>query len=461
MRLGSLTLSTTLSAILLSGCSFIGGKPSGYENPYAKQKAGHHGQYGQQMAGQRSAGSHCQIATPRQPIPRGCRPEQVTIGTPGYGHQQAGYGAQGGFPQQPNFGQPQYASGGYGSAVGQNQAMAHHPRGPRKSKPKLRGSLSIGAEKSIDGNLIDPDVRGIIGVDGGYNPQTFNQGFSEGTAASGFVTSTSFTANNLAAGDLVSRGDSDAIFVDGQFDSASDRDISFTNAWSTPTNIKGGLEYIVNNRFTTFANVGYTYAEGEAKEAVSVDGTLYRQVVQQPYDANFLPAGDPNIRTTFIPTQNIATFSYDVSALEKLDLEVGGRYYFDPLVKSEGYRTVTPFVGASIGASRVNAVDVNVVQSQRSYQPAFEAGAEASYFTVPSSSSTRIYDSQWLSQGQLSLGAEWQVTPGFALAAETGLKVEGRREYADFTNAAGEAETRANGDANISIPLTLRGSVNF
>ena len=446
-----------MSAILLSGCSFIGGQPSGYKNPYAKQKIAHQGQYGQQMAAR-----NCQIATPRQPIPRGCRPEQVTIGTAGYGQQRGAYGAQGGFPQQPSFGQPQYTDGAYGSAVGQKSAaLGHHTSGPKKRKPKLRGSLSIGAEKSIDGNLIDPDIRGIIGVDGGYNPQTFNQGFSDGTAASGFVTTTSFTANNLAAGDLVSQGDPDAIFVDGQFDSATNRDISFTNAWSTPTNIKGGLEYILNDKFTTFANVGYTYAEGESKEAVSVDGTLYRQVVEQPFDATFQPAGAPNIQTTFIPTQNIATFSYDVSALEKLDLEVGGRYYFNPLVKSEGYRTVTPFVGASVGASRVNAVDVNVVQSQRSYEPAFEDGAEASYFTVPSSSSTRIYDSQWLPQGQLNLGAEWQVTPGFALAAETGLKVQSRRDYADFTNAAGETVSGASGNANISIPLTLRGSVNF
>jgi len=468
MRLVSVTLSATLSAVLLSGCSFIGGQPSGYTNPYAKQKSANHGQYGQQSAAQ-----HCQIASPRMPIPRGCRPEQVTIGTGGYGAQggfpqQPQYGAPGGFPQQPSFGQPQYTDGAYGQAVGRNPAMAHHTTGPKKRKPKLRGSLSLGAEKSIDGNLIDRDLRGIVGLDGTYDPQNYNQGFVTGTAAAGSVTTTRFTANSLAAGNILrgdenTPGDPDAIFRDngdGGVDGIDARDISFTNAWSTPINIKGGLEHIINNNFTTFANVGYTYAEGETIDAVSVDGTLYRQTREQPYDATPDPVGDPIINTTFIPSQNIATFSYDVSALEKFDLELGGRYYFNPLVRSDGFRAVTPFVGASVGASRVNAVDVNVTHTQASYQQAFE-GTEGATYEVPNAGSTRLYDAQWLPQGQLNIGAEWQVTPGFALAAETGLKVEGSRDYADFTNADGDIVTDASGDTNFTIPLTLRGSVNF
>ncbi len=468
MRLGSLTLSATLSAALLSGCSFIGGQPSKYENPYAKQKAANQGHYAQY--GHASAGQHCQIATPRHPIPRGCRPEQVTIGTSPQLRQQGAYGAQGGFPQQPQFGQPQYADGGYGAAVGQNKQLMHQTRGPKKRKPKLRGAFSIGAEKSIDGNLIDSDLRGIVGIDGAYNPQDYVQGFSAGTAASGSVTTTRYTANSLATTDVVTGdvdagipGNPDAIFLDngdGGFDSFDARDISFTNAWSTPINIKGGLEYIVSDNFTTFANVGYTYAEGESSEAASVDGTLYRQTREQPFDAAQMPLGDPLINTTFIPSQNIATFSYDVSALEKLDLEVGGRYYFDPIVKSEGYRTITPFVGASIGVSHVNEVDVDVTHIQTSYQQAFD-GTDGATYEVPNTGSTRVYDAQWLPQGQLNIGAEWQVTPGFALAAETGLKVQGRREYADFTNADGDVVSGANGDTNYSIPLTLRGSINF
>ena len=166
--------------------------------------------------------------------------------------------------------------------------------------------------------------------------------------------------------------------------------------------------------------------------------------------------------TSFLPNQRIAEFATNFSDLEQYDLEVGARYFFNPLVKSQGYRTVTPFVGASVGISHVNAVDVTTTQTQTFYDRAFEGDSEELTFQVPSDgTSTRLYDSQWLPQGQLNIGAEWQVTPGFALAAETGVKVQGRRDYADFTNAAGEEIDGANGDANISIPLTLRGSINF
>jgi len=126
MRLGSLTLSATFSAVLLSGCSFIGGQSSNHANPYAKQKAASHGYYGQPSAAQ-----HCQIASPRHPIPRGCRPEQVTIGTPTNTYPHGGYAAKGGFPQQPSFGEPQYADGGYGQAVGQGSAISYHASGPK------------------------------------------------------------------------------------------------------------------------------------------------------------------------------------------------------------------------------------------------------------------------------------------------------------------------------------------
>ena len=53
------------------------------------------------------------------------------------------------------------------------------------------------------------------------------------------------------------------------------------------------------------------------------------------------------------------------------------------------------------------------------------------------------------------------MTPGFAIAAETGLRFQDSRDYADFTNAAGDFVEGPSGDVDISIPLTLRGSVNF
>jgi len=456
MRLGSLTLSATLSVALLSGCSFFDGQSAQTQNPYANQQSAQYGQYGQAAVNQR-----CQIASPRQPIPRGCRPEQVTIGVPAQRSGAPAYAANG-FPQQPQFGQPQYTSGGYGAALGQTPAIAHNTAGPTKRKPRLRGSLSLGVERSVSGELINPGIRTDLNPTSGYNPQDFNQTIIEGTQSEGEVITTTYTANELDAAN---------IFAPNTFESSSAPSISFDDVWSTPAQIKAGVEYIVNDKTTIFANGGYTYAEGNAGDVATVNATLYENVVRQAYtpavDAMgddipgvFLLDGPPEINTTFIPNQNIASFAYDFSDLQQYDLEVGARQYLNPIVKSDGYKTVTPFVGASIGVSYVNAVDVSVSQRQSSYQQSFNG--DGTTFSVPlPANSTRLYDSEWLPQGQINVGAEWQLTPGFALAAETGVKIQGAREYADFVNAAGETVSGERGDANISIPLTLRGSINF
>ena len=273
MRLGSLTLSATFSAVLLSGCSFIGGQSSKHANPYAKQKAASHGYYAQRgQFGQHFATQNCQIASPRQPIPRGCRPEQVSIGTPTKTYPHGGYAAKGGFPQQPSFGEPQYTNGGYGQAVGQNKSLSYHASGPKKRKPKLRGFMSLGAERSVSGNVFDHGERDDIVFTNGFNPQDFNESFSQGVQAEGSITSVTYTANALIdAHDLSST----TVRVPG-VESVSAPAISFDDVWSTPVGLKGGLEYIVDDKTTVFAAGGYTYSEGNESNFASVNATLYR-----------------------------------------------------------------------------------------------------------------------------------------------------------------------------------------
>lgn len=467
MRLGSLTLSATLSAALLSGCSFVGGQSTNNGNSYAKQYAAHASQYGNQRYGQHADARNCQVATQRQYAPRGCGPEQVTRGPSAQNNHQGhnrGYGAQGGFAQQPQFGQPQYADSGFGSAVGQTSAVAHHTSEAKKRKPKLRGSLSIGIDQSVDGELLKNGSRDEINPIFHYDPQAFNESFVRGAQSSGNVTTTTYTANELGASN---------IFAPNSFESATTREQSFNDIWSTPIGIKAGLEYILNDKTTVFANGGYTYSEGNTVDVSTVSATVYEQVISQDYTqevnaagedvpGSFRTDGPPETNVTFLPNQQIATFAYDFSNLERYDLEVGARRYFNPIVKSDGFRTVTPFVGASVGATYVNAVDVTVAQTQTSFQTAFNGGVSGEAFDVPTADTpTRLYNSQWLPQAQLNVGAEWQVTPGFAIAAETGVRVQDGRDFANFTNAAGENVSGGKGDTNISIPVTLRGSINF
>jgi len=457
----------TLSAVLLSGCSWLGGggnvfngggqgynaKSSQYDYGGRYKARAQHGQH--QYQAQRDP---CQIYSPQAPIPQGCHPSQVTLGTAG------------GFPQQPNFGGGQYTSQGYGSHAGvaNQQAANYQPRKNKLRKPRFRGSLSLGIESSNSGSLLDysqlPDLDPAIN----YDPTDYNEGSSEGSQAGGAIIDTLYTA----------------IVED-----ISSPNISFDDVHSTPLSLKGGFEYILTPRTTIFANAGYTYSEGEEGNTVGITGELQRTITTNTFQTiPGIPAnpGSPAVpatptspavpavpattgtpdtfmlvdsipNTSFIPNQAIANYSYDFTDLERIDLEVGARHYFNPIVKSQGYKTLTPFVGASVGASRFNAVSFDVEQNQLFYQRAFENGENEFYQVIPADipaggSRVDLYDSQWVPTGQLNAGMEWQVTPKTALAFETGVRIEGARKY---------RETGERGDNNIAIPLTIRGSYNF
>jgi len=457
MRLAFVYLSTASAAMALSGCSWLG-NATGYKNPFAKQKAANHQGYNPYMGAQHAA-ARCQIFSPQQPIPQGCRPEQVTLAT----------APQGGFPQQPQFGQAQYASGAYGTAAAQaGQMAAHHRTGPKLKKPRLRGALSLGLEKSNSGSLIDYNEFTALDPFGSYDPQDFNEGTISGSEAAGAITRVNYTANRQNESGL-------GIFTPETFDRVNSPSIAFDDAYSTPATIQAGLEYILNDSMTVFANGGYTHAEGEDGKVASVDASLYRRTETTNYEQNLDAAGQPIAgsytalpqvpTTTEIVNQEIAQLDYAFSDMKRYNLEVGARHYFNPLVKSEGFRTVTPFVGASVGASHYNEVTVDISQRQATYVNSFQAGGvrpEDFYNVADVPQRVQLYDSQWIPQGQLNVGAEWQVTPGMALALESGVRIEGAREYSDFVDpASGDTISGRKGDANVSIPLTLRGSVNF
>ncbi len=454
----------TLSAVLLSGCSWLGGVGNvfngGGQGHHAKSShyqygGGHHRQH--QYQAQRDP---CQVFSPKAPIPQGCHPSQVTLGTAG------------GFPQQPSFGVPaqgrgQYASQGYGSHAGvAHQQAAHYgPRKSKKRKPRFRGALSLGAEKSISGGLLDYTKLPTIDPVAGYNPQDYREARTTGSEATGNITTVTWTANQQELSGTAVLTPPGTGFLG--YERARNPEISFDDVYSTPTRLAGGFEYIVNPKTTFFANAGYSQAEGKSGQVASIDATLYRLTESQDYQpedpgvdamgnpnpptGNFVTAGGLQRSTSFIPNEEIARFNYDFTDMKRLDLEAGGRYYFNPLVKSQGYKTLTPFVGAAVGASHYNAVSYDSSQTQRFYERAFESGENDYYEIVGPNTRVDLYDSQWVPSGQLNAGMEWQVTPKSALAFETGVRVEGARKYSN-----GER-----GDKNIAIPMTIRGSYNF
>jgi len=440
-----------LSAVMLSGCSWLGGFGGGGQGGNI---FGNSSQYSANNGSYRfDQHNPCVIPSPRAPIPRGCNPANVTIGT-----------ASGGFPQQPNFGNPQYADAGFGSHAGvAGQQSAYYQPQKALRKPKFRGAFSLGLEESLSGDLLDHGDFPGINPALSYNPDAFRGRTVEGSQASGSVLTTIHTAT---------------------VEEIDVPNISYSDANSTPLHLKAGVEYIKSPRTSFFANIGYGYSEGEGVRGAEVTGRLLRQTSQDNFRT--IPAIDPipevpatatspaipavpgvpeeiqfvdNIsNTTFIPNQNIANFNFDFSDQERVDLELGARHYFNPIVRDQGYKTLTPFVGGSVGASYHNAVSINITQDQLFYRQAFEAGGsqpDLFFDVVPNSisgpSQVELFDSEWVPTGQLNAGVEWQVTPKTALAFESGLRFERGREYSNGERAS----------TNVAIPVTVRGSYNF
>lgn len=439
MRLAALAF----SSVLLTGCSYLGGFGTMVGGAFSGNSA--QSSYGTSPYG---ASARCVVSHPRAPLPRGCHPSQVKV--------QPGAGAQGmathasGFPQQPQFGEPQMATGGFGNYAGGNvhSPAATRVASPKSTRPRFRGALDLSAERSVSGNALDYAAFPLAPTTG-YLPNLYQEGRTEGSIADGQTTSFRYYADDR----LQTNPE--------EWDDVTQGSISLSDAWSVPTTVGLGGEFILNDKATLFGRVGYTRAEGTNGGAVTVEGTVFEEATVRTYDDFALVATTQS--TAFQTGQTLTEYSYDFSDMERLDLEAGARLYLNPIAGQSTGRTVTPFLGASAGASRYNDVSFTVDQRQLSYESVYESETP-NYYDLdiagydldadPATADTRrvdLYESQWVPSGRLSAGVEWQVTSATALAFETGLRIEGARDYANG----------AEGDTAISVPMTLRGSFNF
>ena len=411
-----------LSTVLLSGCSWlgIGGDSHGKHQAYESSNSGHYAA----KSGQARLGP-CQISSPMQAVPQGCRPEQVTLALGGQ--------------QSAQYGQTQYATAGYGSHAGNAAASTqYHTPKKRVKRPWLRGSLGMEIDHSVGGNLYSPSAALSAA---GYDRALFAEGSTTGSVADGTTTSTLYTSSNARLGMI------------------NAPDISFDDVYTAPLRITGGVELIMSDHATVFANAGFTRAEGKKGGGAEINEELLRTVTVTDYNTDPLagPLGavtGMTSNTTFIPNETVATFDYEFNELEKVDFEIGGRYYFDPMFPGHFERTITPFVAASGGAAYYSETTVVENQRQRYLERAFEGtqiSSNGDFYDVSFGVPTQIYDSQWTPYGSIKGGIEWQMTPKTALAVEAGVKYEGARDFSDGTE----------GDNIISVPIAIRGSYNF
>lgn len=439
-----------VSAAMISGCSYGGGQGGPLSGFFSGPSQGHYNA--------QSSANRCQVPHRQSPVPQGCHPSEVTIGgsqsygqAQSYGQGGGSYNASaGGFPQQPQFGQPDYTTGSYGShASGNSHSGLHQGRSePRIRRPKFRGSLDLGVEQSVGGNLLDYGKVAISPITG-YDSSDYNEAAVSGSITDGAITRQRWYANSRLASNP------------NDYDELSMPSVSFDDAWLTPATLGAGGEFILSDKATIFARAGYTRSEGTSGGAASVEGTIFQETTVETYEENLLVGITTG--TEFNTGHTVTEFSYDFSDMERIDLEAGGRFYLDPVAGQSTGRTVTPFVSASAGASRYNDVSFTIDQRQLSYSSIYQ-DPEAEYYDVdvagydldndpatPATRTVELYDAQWVPMGSLKAGVEWQVTPKTALAFETGLRVEGARDYSNGTK----------GDTNVTVPLTLRGSFNF
>ena len=420
---------TASASVLLSGCSWMDkvglGASSNVQNATYAQYGG--------------ANLGCVVQYISAPPPPGCLPHQVTLAGAGMGYDMgSGHGAgynnyAGGFAQQPNFGDPVYATAGFGSHADSSVHRSSHSidAQPNFKTPKFRGSLSLGLEKSYNGYFSrSGDLAGPTAIVTAYDPNTFAEGFTSGVTVDGNLTTVTYSA-------LIE--DRDIV------------DLEYDDIYKAPTNLQAGVEYILSPKSTIFGNVGYSYADGENVEVARVQGELRRTESVQSYDDMGVAVGAPVVNIGFIPNVDITRFKMDFSDYKSHDLELGYRHYLNPILTNETDATVTPFVSAALGATHVNELSVNVQQEQLFFQRAFDDDEYVFYNVVLPDTRTVLAEDQWLPKAALNAGVEWQMSPRSALAFETGIKYQGGRDFV----GGGSAED------NYSIPFTVRGSYNF
>ena len=399
-----------LSAVLLSGCSWLGsGGHNGDSYGYQYGASGAYAGYG---ANGCAPGMVYQQKQTSYGMSGGCAPG-AGYNVAQNGYMNSGYSAQSGYMGGAMGQTGQHAMGyssattlsssaPYGSAVGGGQVInggvqtvqgapiyVPQPYAAPYPVPALRGS----SYAYNSGGM----VAGCCGT-GGYGGGAMPFGIELGGGTEFDV------GGNILKGKEASPNFPDLALATGEVVAPA---VSYNDAFGQSFNIGGGLSYDVSRNTTLLGTVNYSKANGKTFD----NGTF------QPgtYDAlgNFTASGAAEAVTA------------EFSDLEQISIEGGVRQYM-------GYNpTLRPYVGASAGFTHNNAVDFT------------QSSTTLGTFTQ------NYIESEWNPTAAGVVGAEMAVGPRAAIGVETGIRW---RDNLD-TNAAS--------DDRWSIPVSLRGRVAF
>lgn len=408
-------ITCALSAVLLSGCSWLG------------WGGGSSGSHFQSAHGSYDANCQPQAYGQQYVVPQGCVGGGYNVAQNGYTQGQYGQG---------QFGQGQYgAAQGYaaqGFSVDQLRGTQGFVQGGNFQGGGFGGqatTLGSSAPFGVNSGAAVQTIQGapiyvprpVPGgaaccgpqfVGGGALPFGIESGIGTDFIVGGdiFPGRTVSGPNNFAAADNFDGTFSATRFVSGQ------PAIAFNDAFDEAIQYDTAATYDLNQNTTVLGRFTYSEANGQTVGL----GTAF----------------DTASTGTAIDAASAAPVTAAFSDLEQITLEAGVRQYVGGLNNGLGIR---PYVGASAGARYNNSVDVT--QSSA----AFITAANPTGVDAP----IEFIDSGWNPTAAAVVGAEWQATPRFAVGVEAGIR------WQDNLDTAFDSEDIW------SVPVRLRGRVSF
>ena len=455
-----------LSAVLLSGCSWLGlgGHSNGYGTsggaygagcvPVQTASYGQFGQYGQSASYGGGYGQDAGCVGGAYGVGQGYGQAGAGFGAYGQGaagYGQAGYGqagfGQGGYGQagygqagygQAGFGQGGYGQAGYGQAgygagaIGAGLTAQGVGGGYGANTIYGGGTTTLGAgapygAAAYGGNVVGTQMTNGQYVNGAYVqnivgapiyvPQPYAQPYGvsqiRGIGAAlpfGFeiFSGSEFGMN----GDLVSAKEEGPALGGGGQAGAFDA-ISYTDAFSDGYHIGGEGSYDLSRNTTLLASAAYSKKEGRSVDTGSFQSGTYDAAT--------------GVFTHDVGSSTPRDLSGQFTDLEQVTLEGGIRRYVGHNV---GFR---PYVGASAGFAYNN--DVTLTQTYND---------DGSVFNEQ-----QFIDDGWRPTAAGVVGAEMAVGHRGSIGVETGLR------WRDNLKAV------SGGDDRLSIPVKLRGRLAF
>ncbi|MEP1231533.1 MAG: hypothetical protein ABJG88_12730 [Litorimonas sp.] len=406
-----------LSAVLLSGCSWLG--------TGGQQQAGfNHGQGAYGGANCAPTQGYAQQGFAQQV---GCAPGQggyavqqgygqQGYGQQGYGQQYASYGAQQGYAQQGSVATlgtaaPYGAAVGnpYGNVVGTQLSNGQYVNGAAvqnvvgapiyQAQPyAVGGAACCGPQLRGPARALPFGIEAGIGTSFGIGGNVF--GGREEFSPSGFGPATGGDPANPSTRQVSAQP---SVSYNDAFDETLEYDIAGT--------------YDISPNTTVLGRFGYSEANGQTV----------------PLGAAF----DPNSTAGFVDADNAAPVLAEFDDLEQFKFEAGVRQYVGNF--GNGVTGLRPYVGVTGGA--IYNDDVDVTQSSGAFATA----------TNPTGvdESIEFIDSGWNPTAAAVVGAEFQVGARTAIGVEAGIR------WQDNFDTLTPSQDRW------SVPVRLRGRVSF